>query len=193
MKINLNFILKLLVTATVVSILFLVYSCAAKKTTTSKISEKAKTETVINSVVEKKEESNLKTTETTTVDDKNQTTTKETVYEPLDNSKPASVIDPDGKETKLNNSKKTTRETTQNNNTKTDNSLTTSESRKAELSENIKSLKKEVAEKTVDDRKSKKDSSYYKFLWFLIPIGIIYFIWHNKVAIGKKLTNIWWI
>ena len=193
MKINLNIILKLLITATVFSIILLGYSCGTRKTSKSKTSEKAKTETVVEYVVEKKEESNLKKTEITTVDDKNQTTTKETVYEPLDNSKPASVTDPDGKETKLNNSKKTTRETTQNNNTKTDNSLTTSESKKAELSENIKDLKKEVAEKTVDDRQSKKNSSYYKFLWFLIPIGMVYFFWKNKAAIVKKLTNLWWI
>ena len=60
-------------------LVFLLSSCGAKKSSTSKTEEKVKEEVSITKDVEKKDESNVKKAETVTVDDKTETVTKETV------------------------------------------------------------------------------------------------------------------
>ena len=194
MKLNLTSILKIMITALLLSLYFLCTSCGARKAEKSRTKEEVKTETTTAAVTAKTEESNVKKTEKTIIDDKNETVIKETTYEPIDNSKPSSIIDPDGKETKLNNSKKTTRETTKKNNTKTDNSKNSNEFHKSELSEqsesNTKSNSKKAAEAIKVDREA---WSLWNLLWLLIPIGIIGIAWKNKAKIITWINGLWWV
>jgi len=120
------------------TITILLCSCSARKAEKTRTSETIKTEIKTEAVIAKTEDTNIKKTEKTTVDDKNETTTKETVYEPIDPTKPAITTDPDGTKTILNNSKKTTRETTHKNNTKTDNFIETAIKSTSEVLEKIK-------------------------------------------------------
>ncbi|MFV8336423.1 hypothetical protein ACNQF7_10110 [Flavobacterium sp. RSP29] len=171
----------------------LLISCGARKTEKSKTSEAEKTEASIIAYVKKTDESNVKKTEKTSTDDKNQTTIKETTYELVDPTKPGSVIDPDGRKTDLNNSKKTTRETTKNNNTKTDNTKTSNESNKSEVSDqsesNSKSATKKTGKVTNIDRKA---FNPLNLLWLLIPLGFL-LVWMNKNKIIMWTKKIWWI
>lgn len=177
-----------------IAIGFALNSCGARKAEKTRTEELLKTETSNKSVVEKKEESNVKKTETTTVDDKNETVTKETVYEPVDNTKPASVTDPDGKETKLNNSKKTTRETTKKNNTKTDNLVNTVINSASEVLEKITTEGKSNSKKTAELIKiDKKVWNVWNLVWLIIPLGIIYWVWRNKTKIVGWFNGIWWM
>lgn len=194
MKFNLISVLKLLITLLAVSMIFLFYSCGARKVEKTRTKEDIKTETSAAAVTAKTEESNVKKTETTIIDDKNETVTEETNYEPIDNTKPATIIDADGKETKLNNSKKTTRKTTKKNNTQTDNSKNSDEFHKSELSEQLESKGKTEAKKEAEAiQVDRKAWSIYNLLWLLIPIAIVYLAWKNKAKIITWLNGIWWI
>jgi len=169
-------------------------SCGAFKKDKTKTEEVTKTENSNNSNLEKKEESNVKMTENTIIDDKNEIVIEETNYEPIDNTKPATIIDADGKETKLNNSKKTTRKTTHKNNTKTDNSKNSNEFHKSELSEQSESKGKTEVKKEAEAIKvDRKAWSVYNLLWLLIPIAIVYLAWKNKAKIIKWFNGIWWV
>jgi len=183
-----------MITALLLSLYFLCTSCGARKAEKSRTKEEVKTETTTAAVTAKTEESNVKKTENTIIDDKNETVTKETTYEPIDNTKPSSIVDPDGKETKLNNSKKTTRETTQKNNTKTDNSKNSNEFHKSELSEQSESKGKTEAKKADEVIHVDREAwSPWNLLWLLIPIGIVGIAWKNKAKIIKWFNGIWWI
>lgn len=194
MKINLISVFKLLITLLAVSMILLCYSCGSVKKDKTKTEEVTKTENSNNSNLEKKEESNVKITENTIIDDKNETVIEETNYEPIDNTKPATIIDADGKETKLNNSKKTTRKTTHKNNTKTDNSKNSDEFYKSELSEQSESKGKTEAKKEAEAiQVDRKAWSVYNLLWLLIPIAIVYLAWKNKAKIITWFNGLWWI
>lgn len=183
---------KLLVTLLALSLLVLLCSCGTRKVQKSVNKESSTTEQTttekkdIEVEKETQKESNVKKTETITVDDKNQETTKETVYEPIDNTKPSSIIDPDGKETKLNNSKKTTKETTKNNNSKTETKKESSEEIKEKAKEALR-LKTESENKAIAEAKrqadinntDRKSNPLLPLLWLLIPLGG-YLIWKFK-------------
>lgn len=168
-------------------------SCAARKTDKSKTEETVKTEVSNNTIAIKTEDSNVKKTETITVDNKNETVTKETVYEPIDATKPASIIDPDGKKTDLNNSKKTTKETTQKNNTKTDNSILSAESYKSELSEQSSINNKSQTNKSNETKNvEKKAWSVFNLLWLLILVPI-YLVYKNRWKIVAWFNGLWFV
>ncbi|MBC7847265.1 MAG: hypothetical protein H7Y10_12310 [Flavobacterium sp.] len=184
MKINLSAIFRILLFALFFSIVALCYSCGASKSDKTKTKEEIKTEASNKSTVDASDESNVKKTEKTTVDDQNQTTTKETTYEPIDNTKPSSIIDADGKETKLNNSKKTTRETTQKNNTKTAVAKASDENHKSKTSAKSESNNKSSAKKAgLAVKRENKGFSFWNLLWLLIPATVIWWVWKNKTKI----------
>ena len=177
-----------------IAVAFALNSCGARKAEKTRTEDSVKTETSNDAIIAKKEESNVKKTETTTVDDKNETTTKETVYEPIDSSKPAVIVDPDGKETRLNNSKKTTREMTQKNNVKTDNLVNTVINTTSEALEKIKSESKSNSKKTAELIKiDKKVWNVWNLLWLLIPVAVIYWVWKNKTKIIGWFSGLWFI
>lgn len=194
MKINLNSVFKLLITALALSLALLFCSCGARKAEKNRTKETIKAETSIAAVIEKKAESNVKKTENTIIDDKNETTTKETTYEPIDPSKPASIIEPDGRKTDLNNSKKTTRETTQKNNTKIDNSKKYDEFHKSELSEQSESNNKATVKKAaLAVHREQKPWNPLNLLWLLIPAAVIWWVWKNKTKIIGWFNGLWFI
>ncbi len=194
MKINLNSVFKIMITALLLSLLFLVYSCGARKAEKTKTTEAAQTESKVEAVIAKTEDTNVKKTETTTVDDKNETTTKETTYEPIDNTKPASIVDSDGQKINLQNIKKTYRETTRKNNTKKDNFIETAINSTSEVLENIKKETKSNSKRTAELIKiDKKVWNVYNLLWLLIPIALIWWIWNNKAKIIGWFNGLWFI
>lgn len=182
-------IFRILLIALLLSLVWLLAtSCGARKTEINKTKESTKTETSNKTELDTQDESNIKKTENTIVDDKNETVTKETIYEPIDNSKTAIVIDNNGNKTNLDNSKKTVREIRQKNNTKTDITKASEETNKSKESEkqqfNIKSEGKKV------DGAKKTERDQWSIWWLLIPAVIIYLIWKNKATIASK---IWWV
>jgi len=194
MKINLTSVFKMMVTALLLSLLFLVYSCGARKAEKSRTAETLKVETKTDVVVAKTEDTNVKKTEKTTVDDKNETLTKETTYEPIDPSKPASITEPDGRKTDLNNSKKTTRETSQKNQVKKDNFIETAIKSTSEVLENIKTESKSNSKKTEELIKIDKEVwNVWNLVWLLIPAAAVYWVWKNKAKIVGWFNGIWWI
>ena len=187
-------ILKILFVFWIGLTIFLLSSCGASKSDKNKTKEETKKEASNKSTVDAATESNVKKTEKTTVDDQNQTTTKETTYEPIDNTKPSSIIDPDGKETKLNNSKKTTRETTQKNNTKTAVAKASDENHKSKTSAKSESNNKSDAKKSgLVVKRENEGFSFWNLLWLLIPAAVIYLIWKNKTKIIGWFSGLWWV
>lgn len=157
--------------------LFSMCSCGARKVNKSKSEETIKTESVINSEAKTESQNNLKVTETVKVDDKTQTITKETTFEPQDNSKESSITESDGKKTILNNTKKTIKETIQNNNIVSNKALNSVSEKKAKTEE-------KKAESKTEEKKNKKENKVVDqkhFNWFslwpiyLIILGLLYF------------------
>lgn len=165
-------------------------SCGTRKTETNK--EVLKTDSDITKSSDIKKQEDLKISEgestnteiTTKTVDNNQTTVEETVYEPKDSSKPASIIDSNGKKIILDNAKMTTKKSTQKNDTKKDevskiisNKDTKIDSKKnEELKSNENSKVSSQSEKKV--KKTEKESwSVFNLLWLLIPIGVIVIVY----------------
>lgn len=169
-------------------------SCGARKTDKTRTSVSSKMETTDNTIIEKQEESNVKVTENTKVDDKDETTTKESTYEPVDPTKPASVIEENGKKTVLDNAKKTTKETTQKNNTKTDSAKNTEKVEKKALAEKKGVTKKSDTKKANEEiHIDKKAWSVFNLLWLLIPIGLIILAVKNRMKIAGWIESLWWV
>ena len=155
-------------------------SCGAVKKKTSKISEETKIEKLDSIKTIEKDTSNIKKTEQTKVDDKTKTVVKKTTWEPVDPTKPASTIEPDGTKTNLNNVKKIVEETIQSNDVKTDNSKNYEESKKSEKETKSESqTKTEINKDQKEIDLDKKQWNPWSLIWVLIPIGIMIFIWRK--------------
>ena len=178
-------------------------SCGSRKVTRTESKEDAKAEFSNQSKSEQTEQSqtkgeiNVKKSEEVTVDNQNQILTKKETIEPVDPTKPASYTDKDGKKQELNNSKKTTETRTQMNNTKTETKAKTETSGKTETKAQKKDLKnKDIKAKSATKKLAKKNHvnreawSVWNWVWLLIPAAVIYYVWRNRIAIGKK---IWWV
>lgn len=183
----------------------LMNSCSAVKKDKTQTEEVTKTEMEDKSkndkseIAETQSETNIKKSQQVTVNDQNQTESVKEIIEPLDPTKEASYTDDSGKKQVLNNAKKTTETKKEKNNTKTEAATKTDTSEK--LSEKlaikewtVKDIKAKATTKKAAEEihKYRKSWSVWNVLWLLIPVGI-YWAWKNKVAIVKKLTNLWWI
>lgn len=183
---------------------FLVMSCGARKAEKKRYEESLKTELTDKSKVVASEETteasetNIKKTVETTVNNQDQTITKKETIEPIDNSKRASYKDENGKLQELNNAKKTTETTTRNNNTKTEQKEKSEASKKEDSSSNKNESKQNDikansdAKKATEDIKVDRESwSAWNLLWLLIPTAALYYVWNNRIAIGKKIAGVW--
>lgn len=150
-------------------------SCGARKTNKEHSKEETKTELTDNSVIEKQSESNVKTTTTTKIDDKDESITVDETYEPIDNTKEASIIDSNGKKTILNNSKKTTKTATKKNNIQSESKTDIQETQKEAVKEQkaIKQLNTSKKENSVKNIK-KKQFNPFELLYLIIPLLIIW-------------------
>ena len=191
---RLNNYIKIIVLVVVLS------SCGARKVIRIESKEAAKAEFSDQSKSEQTEQSqtkgeiNVKKSEEVTVDNQNQTLTKKETIEPVDPTKPASYTDKDGKKQELNNSKKTIETRTQINNTKTESKVKTETLEKKESKTNKKKYEnKNIKAKTTNEKLAQENHvdreawSVFNFLWLLVPAAVLYYVWRNRVAIGKKI------
>ena len=191
---KLNNYIKIIVLVVVLS------SCGSRKVTRTESKEAAKAEFSDQSKSEQTEQSqtkgeiNVKKSEEVTVDNQNQTLTKKETIEPVDPTKPASYTDKDGKKQELNNSKKTTETRTQINNTKIESKAKTETLEKKESKTNKKKYEnKNIKAKTTNEKLAQENHvdreawSVFNFLWLLVPAAVLYYVWRNRVAIGKKI------
>lgn len=174
-------------------------SCGARKAEKERAEESAKNEIADNSKYKKSEETeaksevNIKKSEELIINDQDQTTTVKEVLEPVDNTKPASYKDKDGKLQELNNAKKTTETTTKNNNTKIKGSTKTESSEKVdEKAKKKESVKNDIKAKS-DTKKVSKNISVNRDAWNLLWLLIFIPVWwvcKNWTRITEKF---WWV
>lgn len=165
-------------------------SCGARKTDRQSVKEEIKTENTDNSTLEKNVDSNVKENVVIKIDNKNNTITEEVTYEPKDPTKEAFIVDPDGKKTVLNNSKKTTKKTTKNNNTQSE-IKSDSEIKKKEAVKEKKAIK--ASSNTNSQIKHETTDRSAVSSWYLIGfvIAIIFII--VIISLLKKYKDkIWW-
>lgn len=171
-------VFKILAISLFASLFWLMCSCSARKVNKQSEKESTQTETIDNSVTEKQTHTNVKTTTETKTDDKNETVTQETIYEPANPSKESFIIEKDGTKVILNNAKKIVRNTTQKNNTQSQtnkyvDSVIKENAKEQKAIEQHYTTKKEKSSKIID----KEAFNWFNLLWFLIPIGIIYYFY----------------
>ena len=184
----------------IILLVVVISSCGSRKVIRIESKEAAKAEFSDQSKSEQTEQSqtkgeiNVKKSEEVTVDNQNQTLTKKETIEPVDPTKPASYTDKDGKKQELNNSKKTIETRTQMNNTKTESKVKTETSGKKESKTNKKKYEnKNIKAKTTNEKLAQENHvdreawSVFNFLWLLVPAAVLYYVWRNRVAIGKKI------
>ena len=184
----------------IILLVVVISSCGSRKVIRIESKEAAKAEFSDQSKSEQTEQSqtkgeiNVKKSEEVTVDNQNQTLTKKETIEPVDPTKPASYTDKDGKKQELNNSKKTIETRTQMNNTKTESKVKTETSGKTESKTNKKKYEnKNIKAKTTNEKLAQENHvdreawSVFNFLWLLVPAAVLYYVWRNRVAIGKKI------
>lgn len=185
---------------------FFLASCGAKKTDKTTKSEVLKMERTDKSQSEQSEQSetnidtNVKKSETITVNNQDQTTVVEETVEPVDNTKPSSYIDTNGKKQELHNAKKTTKTTVKKNNSNTNSNSNTEASQKTDIKASKKSnsnanIKVKAAAKKIeaDIHVDKKAWSLWSLSWLLVlvPVALgIKWIWNNKTKIAAKM---WWM
>ncbi len=153
-------------------------SCGARKSDTTKteVKEQEKTTESLEdkSNIKTDIENNSKTTKLSEINEETGEKTVTVTDEPIDNSKPASVVDDSGKKTELNNAKRTRKETTVLSNKKTKDS-TTVES-KLKVNQNAQkdvNLTRQTDKKKLTKEKVKKterEADYSWILWALIVV-----------------------
>ena len=184
----------------IILLVVVISSCGSRKVIRIESKEAAKAEFSDQSKSEQTEQSqtkgeiNVKKSEEVTVDNQNQTLTKKETIEPVDPTKPASYTDKDGKKQELNNSKKTIETRTQMNNTKTESKVKTETSEKKESKTKKKKYEnKNIKAKTTNEKLAQENHvareawSVFNFLWLLVPAAVLYYVWRNRIAIGKKI------
>lgn len=166
-------------------------SCSTKKKTTEVHKEEVKIENSQNSENSEKTETNVKVDIVTKVDDKTKTVSTKKTMTPIDNTKPASVKDSNGKKQELNNASLTEETTTELKDQKTEHSDNSEEFRKKESVAKAKAKEKAAIE--ILARKEDLDKSGFNFwswLWvagiIIIGIGLLYL--NNRFKVVKRVT-----
>ena len=187
-------IFTILLVCLALAFLMLFASCGASKSDKTKTVEETKTEASNKSTVDAADESNVKKTQNTIIDDKNETITEETILEPMDPSKPASITEANGDKIDLNNSKKIWKRIRQKNNTKTDVAKASDESHKSKIQAKSESNNKATVKKAaLAVHREKEAWSVWNLLWLLIPAAVIWWVWKNKTKIIGWFNGLWWM
>lgn len=176
------------------SVVFLV-SCGARKTQKSEITRNEKEQTEFSatdsSKVETNKEANTKTTTTTEKEAGSDAVIETTTVEPIDPTKPASVIDEHGKKTELNNAKQTKQKKAVQRDEK---SKTVSNIDKKELSWEIEQNHSEIGGKkyiesnSVEKNKETERKEPFNWLWLLavfvvVLIGRMIYCYKKKIPL----------
>jgi len=166
-------------------------SCSSKKKTTEVNKEEIKIENSQESEKSEKSETNVKVDIVTKVDDKTKTVTTKKTMSPIDNTKPASVTDPDGKKQELNNASIIEETITELKDLITKHSDNSEEFRKKESA--AKAKEKEKAAIEILAKKEDLDKSGFNFWSWLsvvgiiiIGIGLLYL--NNRFKLLKRVT-----
>ncbi|MFV8268447.1 hypothetical protein ACNQGP_00745 [Flavobacterium sp. GT2N3] len=166
-------------------------SCSSKKKTTESDLQEIKIENSQKSENSQNSETNVKVDIKTKVDDKTKTVSVKKTYSPVDATKPASVIDPQGKKHDLNNASLTEETTTELKDQKIDNSDNSQKFHKKESAGKVETkdsaaAKIEVVKNTLD----KSGFTFWTWFWMIgiVIIGIVldylnyHFKWFKRVT-----------
>lgn len=153
-------------------------SCAARKSNVDILETKDKHE-ITNTVTDQSRSAensteNVKSITTLEVNEVTNTIIETSVDEPIDNSKPSTVVDKDGKKTELNNTKRTTSKTTILNDKKTKDISSIDKTKKvAKDSQNdIHSVAKDVdeSESKSKNKNTNRSADYSWIMWAIIAL-----------------------
>lgn len=173
-------IFKTFVILTILSLVWLCLSCGSRKVNKEKTKEEIHVEQTDNSVIT----SNIDTFTKFNVVYKGQSITTENVFEPIDNTKEASIIDSNGKKTILNNSRKVIRNTVAKNNTVSDVQETQKQAVKEQKAvKQVNTSKKENSLKVID----KKQFNPMQLILFGIAFLIVVFLLWSAYRKYKNL------
>ena len=166
-------------------------SCSSKKKIKEVNKEEIKIENSQKSEILDNTQTNKKVDVVTKVDDKTKTVTTKKTMLPIDNTKPASFTDPDGKKHDLNNASFTEETITEEVNKKTEQSDNSEQFHKKAIVAKAKA--KEIAAVEILAKKEDLDKSGFNFwswLWvagiIIIGIGLLYL--NHRYSLIKRVT-----
>ncbi len=165
----------------------LMFSCGARKKDKTHTDKTVKTEVSQKESETSKEALNIKSNAEAQTNIQNGTVTKKTTYEPIDASKPATVIDKLGKRIDLNNSKYTEEETTATTNTQKNEKSNFQDQSKKEVAKQSEAHQKKAAKKETDNLHLDRGSN----IGVLIGLGVALF--GLVYAVYKYRDKIWWV
>ncbi|PIF32987.1 hypothetical protein CLU81_3557 [Flavobacterium sp. 9] len=184
----------------ILSILSVVSSCGARKSNVSKNEEKVKTDfsgifrNSGNSHEILNQDFNLKKWSFTNLTDQKDIQIEETSIEPIDISKPASYIDPNGKKHILDNAKIVSKKTNDKSSNNSQNSqhseefLKTKQEKTAEQKTELAAkIKAEAKKKEAKKETNRQAISLWNFLWIIIPV-ILFFAGRSVYKKYKKVN-----
>lgn len=170
-------IFKILVTSAILSLVWLFFSCGARHVKKEQSKEETRTEQADNSVIEKQTDTNVKKTVETKTDDKDEIKINEIIYEFSDTG---TLGQNDINEESQKVIRKIIRQYSQKNNTQASSGTTTNEVKKEVEKEQKAVINTSVSKKENKLKEAVKESfKWYNLLWFIIPIGIIYYFYRR--------------
>jgi uncharacterized protein YcfL len=175
------------------SALLLIGCGGTRKTQNEKTNVHTKDVITDNKKTETKTDTNTKVTNNTEINKETGEVTETETLEPIDNTKPATYIDENGKSQSLNNTKKTKTKTTRKTNEKTKANTNVVEHKK--VAETIKKdVKTKSKAKVQVKQKSTESNKGNLWNWIILMLLIVYVIWlilrSRKIVRDKEKLNL---
>jgi cobalamin biosynthesis Mg chelatase CobN len=167
----------------------LLIGCGTRKTNQTKTNVYTKDVITDNTKTETKTDTNTKVTNNTETNKETGEVTETETLEPIDNTKPATYVDENGKSQSLNNTKKTKTKTTRKTNEKNKSNVITTERKK--VAETIKKDVKTKSKAKVQVKQKATESNKGNFWnWIILILLIIAFgycfWWSRKIVKDKE-------
>lgn len=177
-----------IVLTTFVFLLCMLFACCgARKVEKTRSANLVKTESEIVDKTKTVAELNVKQEVIKVIDNKDESVTEVIIYTPIDQTKPAIIIDEKGNQHSLSNSVFRSEKVVRKNNTHTTENTNIGLTDKAEMQKDLKELTSNFNESSSNNVVGERQAwSMWNLLWLLIPVGILVLIFTYK---GK----IWWI
>lgn len=173
--------------AILLALAFTLISCGARKVNKSNTEESTKIESVVTDKTKIESETNVTKKVVEVIDNKDETMTEVTTYTPIDNTKPANIIDEHGNKQSINNTIYRNEKVTKKGNTLTTNTSNIGSSGKKIISiDMIDSIIKDTKLKAKEVAIDRKAFNPLFLLLLLIPIGLIAFFY-------SRIKNAWWV
>jgi len=167
----------------------LLFSCGTRKVENKKIDVTTKEVTIDKSITETKADTNVKITTNTETNKETGEVTETETLEPIDNTKPATYIDENGKSQSLNNAKKTkTKTKRKTNENKKANIVVDKVEKVAKKQQNDIKTKSKVSVQTKDKSTVSDKGNFWNWILLIIfGICIIWFVvWSRKIVNDKE-------